>query len=184
MANRSKKPLIVEVALSLFLAKGYKGTSIDAVVKASGVSKPTVYNHFPDKSDLFMEVVNVFIVEHKVSDLNSLGENEVLQQLKQHCLHPKAVRLIGIVLVEGFRFRNASQMFMKNYVQPWLNTLEAWQVAQAQRIQLNADWLKAQWFDSLAAALLSEHLLLEPVLTEPVSVESVESVEGMLMAHL
>lgn len=173
MANRSKKPLIVEVALSLFLAKGYKGTSIDAVVKASGVSKPTVYNHFPDKSDLFMEVVKGFIIEHKVSDLTSLAENEVLQQLKQHCLHPKAVRLIGIVLAEGFRFRNASQVFMKNYVQPWLTTLETWQVAQAQKMQLNADWLKAQWFDSLATALLSERLLMEAISTEPNVVEPV-----------
>ncbi|MEM7562893.1 MAG: TetR/AcrR family transcriptional regulator [Pseudomonadota bacterium] len=44
MAQKSKKDHIVATALPLFLENGFKGTSIDLVVKASEVSKPTVYN--------------------------------------------------------------------------------------------------------------------------------------------
>jgi AcrR family transcriptional regulator len=50
MAQRSKKDHIAAAALPLFLENGFKGTSIDMVVRVSGVSKPTVYNHFPDKA--------------------------------------------------------------------------------------------------------------------------------------
>ncbi len=57
MAQKSKRNYIVEMALPLFLEHGFKGTSIDLVVKKSGVSKPTVYNHFPDKIALMLAVV-------------------------------------------------------------------------------------------------------------------------------
>ena len=65
MAQPSKKAHIVESALPLFLENGFKGTSIDLVVRASGVSKPTVYNHFPDKSALMLAVMARWIDDHK-----------------------------------------------------------------------------------------------------------------------
>ncbi|MGD8421437.1 MAG: TetR/AcrR family transcriptional regulator, partial [Gammaproteobacteria bacterium] len=65
MAQRSKKDHIVSTALPLFLEQGFKGMSIDMVVRASGVSKPTVYNHFPDKSALMETVLRRWVEDHK-----------------------------------------------------------------------------------------------------------------------
>lgn len=48
----SKRQHIIEVARQLFAEHGYQGTSIDQVVIAAGVSKPTVYNNFPTKLSL------------------------------------------------------------------------------------------------------------------------------------
>jgi AcrR family transcriptional regulator len=45
----SKKAHIVEVACGLFTKQGYQSTSIDQVVLAAAVSKPTVYSNFPTK---------------------------------------------------------------------------------------------------------------------------------------
>lgn len=45
----SKKVHIVEVACGLFSKQGYQSTSIDQVVAAAEVSKPTVYSNFPTK---------------------------------------------------------------------------------------------------------------------------------------
>ncbi|MCV2402227.1 TetR/AcrR family transcriptional regulator [Marinomonas sp. C2222] len=45
----SKKAHIVEVACGLFSKQGYQSTSIDQVVAAAEVSKPTVYSNFPTK---------------------------------------------------------------------------------------------------------------------------------------
>jgi TetR/AcrR family transcriptional regulator of autoinduction and epiphytic fitness len=61
MAQKSKKEHITAVALPLFLQNGFKGTSIDVVVKQSSVSKPTVYNHFPDKAALILAVVEQWV---------------------------------------------------------------------------------------------------------------------------
>ena len=53
----SKKQHIIETALSLFIEQGYQGTSIDQVVQAAGVSKPTVYSNFSSKQILWNQVL-------------------------------------------------------------------------------------------------------------------------------
>jgi AcrR family transcriptional regulator len=48
-----RRPLILNVALELFLERGYKGTSMEAVASAAGVTKPVVYDCFASKAELF-----------------------------------------------------------------------------------------------------------------------------------
>jgi AcrR family transcriptional regulator len=47
-----RRPLILDIALELFLKRGYKGTSMEAVASAAGVSKPVVYACFESKAEL------------------------------------------------------------------------------------------------------------------------------------
>ena len=44
---------MLDAAFELFLEHGYDGTSMDAVARAAGVTKPVVYDCFPSKEDLF-----------------------------------------------------------------------------------------------------------------------------------
>jgi len=53
-----RRPLILDVAMRLFLEHGYKGTSMDAVARAAGVSKPVVYDCFASKADLFGALID------------------------------------------------------------------------------------------------------------------------------
>jgi TetR/AcrR family transcriptional repressor of mexJK operon len=48
---------LLDVATSLFMERGFDGTSIDAVAEEAGVSKPTVYARYHDKRDLFAAVL-------------------------------------------------------------------------------------------------------------------------------
>lgn len=59
MDSRSarKHEAILEAATSVFLDKGYAGTSMDDIAKLAAVSKQTVYKHFSDKEQLFAAVV-------------------------------------------------------------------------------------------------------------------------------
>jgi AcrR family transcriptional regulator len=41
------------VAFELFLERGYKGTSMDAIARAAGVTKPVIYACFAGKAELF-----------------------------------------------------------------------------------------------------------------------------------
>ncbi len=52
-----KRRAIVEAAMTLFLRHGYLGTSMDQIAALAAVSKPTVYKFFPDKEQLFTEIV-------------------------------------------------------------------------------------------------------------------------------
>lgn len=57
-ADRSaKREQVLDAAAGLFLTGGYGRTSMDAVTRAAGVSKQTVYAHFPSKDELFLAVL-------------------------------------------------------------------------------------------------------------------------------
>jgi AcrR family transcriptional regulator len=47
---------ILQSAARLFLDRGFHGTSIDAVAKAAGASRATVYQYFRDKDDIYREL--------------------------------------------------------------------------------------------------------------------------------
>lgn len=55
---------LLEVARAKFVAEGFDGVSIDAIARKAGVSKETIYRHFPDKQALFIasleEMANQF----------------------------------------------------------------------------------------------------------------------------
>jgi AcrR family transcriptional regulator len=48
-----RRPLILDAASGLFIEHGYEGTSMEAVAKAAGVTKPVVYACFAGKEELF-----------------------------------------------------------------------------------------------------------------------------------
>src|SRR5271154_1442426 len=48
---------VIEAAATLFSERGIEATSMDAIARASGVSKATIYRHWPDKDALCLEVL-------------------------------------------------------------------------------------------------------------------------------
>ena len=52
--GQATRALLIEVATRLFAAHGYDGTSIEAVLADSGVSRGSLYHHFRSKDALFL----------------------------------------------------------------------------------------------------------------------------------
>ena len=48
---------VLDAALRLFAERGIEATSMDSIAQTSGVSKATIYNHWPDKEALLLEVM-------------------------------------------------------------------------------------------------------------------------------
>ena len=57
---------VLEAAAGLFADQGIDATSMDAIAEASGVSKATIYKHWPDKDALCLEVMSSL---HAAEDL-------------------------------------------------------------------------------------------------------------------
>ncbi|WP_248742504.1 MULTISPECIES: TetR/AcrR family transcriptional regulator [unclassified Pseudomonas] len=53
-----KREAIILAAISEFRTNGFEVTSMDKIAATAGVSKRTVYNHFPSKEELFAEILN------------------------------------------------------------------------------------------------------------------------------
>src|SRR5471030_1616089 len=52
-----KRQAIVEAAIAEFRVSGFESTSMDKIAATAGVSKRTVYNHFPSKDELFTQIL-------------------------------------------------------------------------------------------------------------------------------
>jgi TetR/AcrR family transcriptional regulator of autoinduction and epiphytic fitness len=52
-----KRIAIIDAAIAEFRANGFESTSMDKIAATAGVSKRTVYNHFPGKDELFAEIL-------------------------------------------------------------------------------------------------------------------------------
>jgi AcrR family transcriptional regulator len=48
-----RRPLVLDAALKLFVKRGYRATSMEAIADAAGVTKPVVYECYPGKEELF-----------------------------------------------------------------------------------------------------------------------------------
>lgn len=75
----STRGRITEVSLELFGTLGYFDTSVDAIAKAAGVSRATLYQYFKGKDEIFLELLNecggaLFRVARRIGPL---GPDEV-----------------------------------------------------------------------------------------------------------
>ena len=119
MARASKKNFIVETATGVFLKNGYKGTSIGMVVTACQVSKPTVYNHFPDKSVLMDAVLDKWMHNHPVPDIAVDDEISLWTFLAEHWWTAEVVAMYRMVIGEGWRFEVSAQRFWQQFDEQW-----------------------------------------------------------------
>jgi AcrR family transcriptional regulator len=119
MAQKSKKEHIIRTALTLFLEHGFKGTSVDLVVKISGVSKPTVYNHFPDKAALMHSVIKTW-VENNQPTISLIKDSLALTAIiEDQWLTSEALSLYALVIGEGRRFPDAKHFFWHSFDANW-----------------------------------------------------------------
>lgn len=56
--RRFEPDAVLDAARDLFWARGYEGTSLDDITRATGVNKPSLFAAFGDKSELFHMVLD------------------------------------------------------------------------------------------------------------------------------
>jgi TetR/AcrR family transcriptional regulator, regulator of autoinduction and epiphytic fitness len=119
MAQKSKKDFIVEQATPMFIETGFKATSIDMVVKKTGVSKPTVYNHFSDKSELILAAVERLIVTEKPTIKPVSNLDELVIQFAHGWMTASTIGWYALVIGEGKQFPEAKRRFWSEFDQGW-----------------------------------------------------------------
>ncbi|MCY4465033.1 MAG: TetR/AcrR family transcriptional regulator [Chloroflexi bacterium] len=61
---------ILDAALTIFSAKGFHDTKLDEIVAKGGISKGSIYFHFPNKEQLFIALVDQFadLIERRAKE--------------------------------------------------------------------------------------------------------------------
>lgn len=113
----AKRLSILEAAAEVFCRQGFAGASIDEIASAACVSRQTVYNHYREKDNLFMAVVEDVMDRANAmlfSTLSSFPENpESLEddlaafavRLSHNCICNQDGKFLRkLVLSEGERY--------------------------------------------------------------------------------
>ena len=77
------KESILDVALKLFADKGYDAVSVQEIVDAAGITKPTLYHYFGSKYGVLEAILDVGFerLMGSVSDSMNISVNDVREQL-------------------------------------------------------------------------------------------------------
>jgi AcrR family transcriptional regulator len=82
----ARREQILTAALSCFGEKGYHASTMDDIVRASGLSKGSLYWHFSSKEEVFLELVDSFSDE-LYGEWDNVAESgdDKLDVLKREC---------------------------------------------------------------------------------------------------
>jgi len=97
--GQATRQQLVSVATELFGARGYEATSIEAVLDAAGVSRGSLYHHFPSKEALFeaaMQAVETRVGEETLAAVE--GATDSASLLRAGCL--AWIRIAGDPVVQ------------------------------------------------------------------------------------
>ncbi len=71
------KHKIVQTMFKLISEKGYEKASIGQISKELGIKKPSVYYHFKNKEEIFLDTINAYLIDNGASLETYLSETDI-----------------------------------------------------------------------------------------------------------
>jgi len=99
---------VAEAATTLFLEKGYEGTTMEDIAARAGIAKRTLYNNYATKEALFTQIVTdtIAYAEEFARGLHSVLDSAMARDQLGPVLHDLGRRLaLGIVRPEVIALR-------------------------------------------------------------------------------
>ncbi len=125
----SKKRIILEAGIKVLRERGISNTSMNDIIRESGLSKGGVYHYFASKNDLLIGLWNYFFEIYAISNLTTLQNNPALQNkpaieqidtlIQQHEATlddmSKDLHLMMDLLLEAFHNDELKKVFNQQY---------------------------------------------------------------------
>ncbi len=117
-----KRRAILDAATRAFMRDGFGLAGIDRIVEDSGVSKRTLYAHFPSKEALFGAIIreycDVILTPLREVDIGDRDPRETLIALGRMfwkvLLSPEGLSLYRVVIAEAERFPDLGRVFYES----------------------------------------------------------------------
>lgn len=112
---------ILKAARPIMLRDGLGGTTLDRVAAEGGISKMTLYRHFPSKEALFEGLVTAMCEYMRegfentpVADMGRSGSDRLADELRSFTsalIEPDALALYRLIVADGWRFPDLARAF-------------------------------------------------------------------------
>ncbi|HET6195823.1 MAG TPA: TetR/AcrR family transcriptional regulator [Acetobacteraceae bacterium] len=142
-----KRHAMLEAAASLFMAHGYGAVSMDAVARAAGVSKATLYAHFSSKEQLFATIIGdacrqKIALGDELLPADAADVRSALTgfggRLLRFFLEARPLALHRVVIGESPRFPELGRAFYDNGPKALIGMFAAWLAEQTRAGRLAA----------------------------------------------
>jgi TetR/AcrR family transcriptional regulator len=136
--QRKNREAILEAALDVFSAQGFRGATLDQIAEAAGLSKPNLLYYFPSKEaihrSLLTRLLDTWLDPLKAMDPGGDPVEEVLAYVRRKLDlargYPRESRLFaGEILQGGARLREAIEGDLKRLVDEKAAVLRGWMAA-------------------------------------------------------
>jgi AcrR family transcriptional regulator len=122
--RQDRRSAVLDAATSLFVERGFAGTTMDDVAAAARASKQTLYQHFGDKVGLFAAAIESNIAGAEAGTDPPLAalrdtvdvEGDLRRFARQHLrdvLQPHLLRIRRLVIAEADRFPTLAQTWFE-----------------------------------------------------------------------
>ena len=106
----------------LFIAQGYGAVSMDAIARAAGVSKATLYAHFASKDQLFATIIgeacrqNIVVSNYPAGDETDVAASltALAGRMLRFLLEERPLAIQRVVIGESVRFPELGRAFYDN----------------------------------------------------------------------
>jgi len=131
--TEQKRKSLIDAAIKVYCQKGYYDASMDNIAEEAGASKRTLYNHFQNKENLFLQVITSYLMEqqqYKKSIYNP--ELPIKQQLsafidaQNYLVNTPTRRGLAKVLTTVFLREPQLAMKAKSMCEPGIKLFEQW----------------------------------------------------------
>lgn len=194
-ATSPKRAAIIAAATDLFTRSGYGAVSMDAIAAKAGVSKRTVYSHFPGKDVLFAAVMTrhcgrvsgdgAWELDPEVEPRQMLTDRG--RRFLRLITSPEAVALFRTVTAEAERFPELGRAFFETGPKCWTGSFEAYLRAQDEkgRLRIPSPEIAAKFLFSLLKDPLHLRCMLgvQSKVTEAEIAAHVDNVVGAFLEH-
>ncbi len=136
--QRKNRKIILEAALDVFSAHGYRGSTLDQIAEQSGLSKPNILYYFQGKEAIYQHLLADILTSwlEPLAAIDSDGDavEEIIAYVKTKLdlsqKHPRQSRLFANEILQGARrISTRSQDHLKVLVEETADKIRAWSAA-------------------------------------------------------
>jgi AcrR family transcriptional regulator len=116
---------ILDAALEVFGERGLAGARLDDIARRAGVSKGTIYLYFPNKEELFREVVRAVVVDRLRQAAAEAGTSDPVEELKRYLRahwdfvrSPQFQTIFKLVTGELHNFPDLAEFYGREVITP------------------------------------------------------------------
>jgi len=133
--QREKQELILEAALDVFSQHGFRGSTIDQIAEAAGMSKPNLLYYFGRKEDIHKTLIERLLdtwlapLEEMDPDGDPMPEirSYIRRKLEMARDYPRESRLFANELLQGApRILDLLEVNLKNLVDEKAKVIQKW----------------------------------------------------------